>query len=687
MQLAGSRVSSDLSAIFAPMAAGHNKLQLAEEGLVEWLRRQGLDADLPDLPLERGPSSEEVPPKGHGSLLRRGFSSRLEDKTHQQEKEKLEKQVMAAYANELWRHVKDGNVAGFLTEVKRRPAVLHERGPMGETPLHMLVLYGHVDLACVVVMRYPSLLVDYYLEPLYQGETSLHIAIVLRNKGLVYYFLDKAAQAGLLSQLLAARATGIFFDRGQPCHFGESALGFAVSTNQFEVVRELVLRGASLEEADSYGNNVLHMTVEHKLPEMYDSILALWKQWAPKYAKQPDVPLMQRSNRDGLTPLCSAATYGYREIFNHMLESTLQLQWAFGPVTSSLLPLADLDYIPGTMSGAIEHIVREGHLDLIMLPLIQHLLQKKWEAFAKSSFTSRFWVALARASVFALMVIFPPPISTNDDEWTMEQWLFLAAHWCCKALVTCMTCGKLMVELREMWVEGLRGYFDFQGAAIYENFISILYCGSFVGSLALDSLDMDHMARPTLAISALLSWLYLLWFLLGFGKTGHLVVMIWKMLMGDMVQFGCLTSVFMIGFSLAFFIATTDPIERGPSTFGSKLFDCFHMMTSGFDKEERAGGTLLTTLLVLYSVLVTILLLNMLIAMMGDTYSKVSEAAQQQWLLERARIIITLEHERSAAERESEAGKYWVEIEGLRYMQIEDVSDTWGRAEVASADS
>jgi hypothetical protein len=40
------------------------------------------------------------------------------------------------------------------------------------------------------------------------------------------------------------------------------------------------------------------------------------------------------------------------------------------------------------------------------------------------------------------------------------------------------------------------------------------------------------------------------------------------------------------------------------------------------------------TLLVIYIIVVTILLLNLLIAMMGDTYGNVIEGATQIWLVE-----------------------------------------------------
>merc|ERR1712032_329128 len=131
--------------------------------------------------------------------------------------------------------------------------------------------------------------------------------------------------------------------------------------------------------------------------------------------------------------------------------------------------------------------------------------------------------------------------------------------------------------------------------------------------------DNAGLAKLMLALSALLCWSYMLWFCYGFNNTGHLVVMMWRILVGDLVQFTCLTGIFLVGFSLAFFISETDPEERGLRLFGNQVFNCFHMATSGFDIEARRNsGSLITSLLVAYSILVSLLLLNVLIAMMSQ---------------------------------------------------------------------
>jgi len=56
-------------------------------------------------------------------------------------------------------------------------------------------------------------------------------------------------------------------------------------------------------------------------------------------------------------------------------------------------------------------------------------------------------------------------------------------------------------------------------------------------------------------------------------------------------------------------------------------------------------STLAQSLLLAYVVLMSVLLLNTLIASMNDTYSSIAEQAEDRWVLEQARIIRSLEGE------------------------------------------
>jgi hypothetical protein len=75
----------------------------------------------------------------------------------------------------------------------------------------------------------------------------------------------------------------------------------------------------------------------------------------------------------------------------------------------------------------------------------------------------------------------------------------------------------------------------------------------------------------------------------------------------------------------------------GFSGFLTSVTQCFFGMLGDFDIDhymETKFPYISVPLLVIYVVVVSILLLNLLIAMMGDTYGNVIESATQIWFVQ-----------------------------------------------------
>eukprot|EP00456_Euglypha_rotunda_P081705 TRINITY_DN7993_c0_g1_i9.p1 TRINITY_DN7993_c0_g1~~TRINITY_DN7993_c0_g1_i9.p1 ORF type:complete len:216 (-),score=25.84 TRINITY_DN7993_c0_g1_i9:222-869(-) len=98
------------------------------------------------------------------------------------------------------------------------------------------------------------------------------------------------------------------------------------------------------------------------------------------------------------------------------------------------------------------------------------------------------------------------------------------------------------------------------------------------------------------------------------------------------------------------------------------LLTMYTSMLGGFDFSTLAGGdqtqyTLGTIYLSVFIFFVSIVMLNLLIALMGDIYSGVQENVENEWLLERAKIILDLEPFISEADkRNKENFPSWVHI-------------------------
>nr|XP_033327234.1 transient receptor potential cation channel subfamily V member 5 [Megalopta genalis] len=160
---------------------------------------------------------------------------------------------------------------------------------------------------------------------------------------------------------------------------------------------------------------------------------------------------------------------------------------------------------------------------------------------------------------------------------------------------------------------------------------------------------------------------YFLFFCRGFKTVGPFVVMIYRMIMGDLLRFVSIYLVFVMGFSQAYYIIflsfdnpnTPEGVDDSmnnpmPSPMESVMAMFLMSMTnfgdyySAFERTEHEMEA--KFLFVLYMAIVAILLVNMLIAMMGNTYQKIAET-RNEWQRQWARIVLVVERGVSPEER------------------------------------
>eukprot|EP00667_Euglena_gracilis_P025093 EG_transcript_29265 len=172
--------------------------------------------------------------------------------------------------------IADGNYVDALKYVAQDPTVLEERNNDGATPLHYTILMGRDQMGKDFITRVPSCALQTYSSPPFLGENVLHLAIMKRDPKLVTWLLQRAPQ------LLNSETTGGFFTPGGGHYYGGYPLLFAVATNQAMLV-DMMVQMHGGEQAlwnnilyeDRFGNNALHMTVLHDLPQMFDFVMSL----------------------------------------------------------------------------------------------------------------------------------------------------------------------------------------------------------------------------------------------------------------------------------------------------------------------------------------------------------------------------------------------------------------------------
>jgi hypothetical protein len=165
--------------------------------------------------------------------------------------------------------------------------------------------------------------------------------------------------------------------------------------------------------------------------------------------------------------------------------------------------------------------------------------------------------------------------------------------------------------------------------------------------------------------------MYLLFFCRGFKTTGPFVTMIYRMLAADLLRFGIIYFIFVMGFSQAYYVIFKTYTEDEEDEEGEEnpmnspmesIITNFIMSLGGFggywgllaNTTHNLAGK---TLIILFLMVVYVLLVNLLIAMMGDTYGQVA-AIKNEWMRQWARVVLLIERGIPPSQRLIEQNKY-----------------------------
>ncbi|XP_059235570.1 transient receptor potential cation channel subfamily V member 1 isoform X3 [Mustela nigripes] len=432
-----------------------------------------------------------------------------------------------------------------------------------------------------------------YTDSYYKGQTALHIAIERRNMALVTLLVENGAD-------VQAAANGDFFKKtkGRPgFYFGELPLSLAACTNQLGIVKFLLQNSwqpADISAKDSVGNTVLHALVEVAdntadntkfVTSMYNEILILGAKL------HPTLKLEELTNKKGLTPLALAARTGKIGVLAYILQREIQepecrhlsrkfTEWAYGPVHSSLY---DLSCIDTCEKNSVLEVIAYSSSETP----IQYFLQRR------------------------------PSLKT----------LFVDSY------------SEMLFFVQSLFMLGT---------------VVLYFCH-----------HKEYVA--SMVFSLAMGWTNMLYYTRGFQQMGIYAVMIEKMILRDLCRFMFVYLVFLFGFSTAVVTLIEDgknnsvPAEstlhrwRGPgcrppdSSYNSLYSTCLELFkfTIGMGDLEFTENydfkAVFIILLLAYVILTYILLLNMLIALMGETVNKIAQESKNIWKLQRAITILDTE--------------------------------------------
>ncbi|CAL8109963.1 unnamed protein product [Orchesella dallaii] len=549
------------------------------------------------------------------------------------------------------------------------------RGSLGETLLHLLIICDtklHTRLAKVLLKCFPKLAVDCVEGEEYLGASALHLAIAYTNNDLVDLLVKSGAK-------IDQRAIGSFFlprdqQRMKPAknsdyeglaYLGEYPLSWAACTNNEGVYNLLIDSDSDPDLQDSFGNAVLHMVVIHDQLGMFGYALR-----HPRTKASNDT-----ENDQGLTPLTLACRLGRADVFKEMLELSCKEFWRYSNITCSAYPLNALDTIlpdgKTNWNSALFMILaggKEEHLDMLDGGIIQRLLEEKWKTFAQRQFMKRMMIAFLHLLAMSIAVYFRPKDRTRNllvykDIKDVIRWVFEA--------LTVLGCLSFVFvqQGEEIKNQGLASFLKGLPNAppkalfIVANFL-ILFCIPYRWS------GNILMEEALLTFAMVFSWFFMMFFAGAIQLTGPFVTMIYSMITGDMLTFGIIYGIFLLGFSQSFYYLYKSHPDRNGTMFYEYdvTWMAMYQMTLGSysysDLSQLVYPNAAKAVFITFMIMVPILLLNMLIAMMGNTYSQVIERSEKEWVKQWAKIVVTLERAVSQEDAMKYIQEYSIKLSG-----------------------
>ncbi|TSR75264.1 Transient receptor potential cation channel subfamily V member 6 [Bagarius yarrelli] len=554
----------------------------------------------------------------------------------------------------------------------------------------------------------PELINEPMTSELYQGITALHIAVVNQNVNMVQELIHRGAD------VTTPRATGIYFNKrkGGLLYYGEHILAFASCVGNEEIISLLIKAGANIRAQDSLGNTILHLLVlqPNKITscQIMDMILNLDSEL------DTTLPLDMVPNYRGLTPFKLAAKKGNVVAFQHMVNRRRIIQWSLGPLSSYLYDLTEIDSRTDDIS-VLELIVssqKRNARKILELTPIQQIINLKWNLYGKFYFRLLMLVYLLYIGTFTLCCMHRPLknipenyTKSSEDQTIMiqktlkESYVSYADHLRLGGEIISIV-GAIIILLLEVHIrkETLSHYELFQEipdilrVGVKRYFGQTALGGPFhvtlvtyaVLAVLLCVLRLTEMPGETglMAACLVLGWCNVLYFARGFEMLGPYVIVIQKIIFGDLTKFMWLSVIALLGFSTALWTVymTQDHLSvPALRSYPITLFTMFELTVGLIDlpvDHTIHNHPIVHVVYCCFSVVSHLLLLSLLTAMMSDTQWRVAQERDELWRTQVVATTLMLEHRlpRCLWPRLGVCGLNYG-LEDRWYLRVEDRND------------
>ena len=213
----------------------------------------------------------------------------------------------------------------------------------------------------------------------------------------------------------------------------------------------------------------------------------------------------------------------------------------------------------------------------------------------------------------------------------------------------------------------------FQCMALCPSRVAFLFACALIQVMVILRLSCQSQFEDQVAnLVIFLIPLHFLFFCRGIKATGPFVTMIYRMIANDLLRFGLIYLIFVLGFSQSYYIIFKSYIDPNPKlTYENNPIKT--PMDSVLENFQLSLGSNLGYLWKKYKhtdynqaaklqcciflMVIFVMLINLLIAMMSDTYTRIAEI-KNEWIRQWARVVLLLERGIPSDERLIEQDNY-----------------------------
>ncbi|XP_074647190.1 uncharacterized protein LOC141903117 [Tubulanus polymorphus] len=357
---------------------------------------------------------------------------------------------------------------------------------------------------------------------------------------------------------------------------------------------------------------------------------------------------------DCMLELCSRCTENYR-VYYQVLEGD---EKGRGP---------DHPDFNRSSKSALQLIAQFGNNEIGYHNVVRLLVRRKWRKFAKWRF--QFNAIVFLISLFALT--YTAVVSTMTNDPTVYDTPLQISRAAFEAIGFCQVAYSLLLELVQMCRHRIEYFKD------RFNWHDLISIGLLLSVIPLRYTPYKYAQWPVFS-AGYLAWTFRIFkYAPVFRQTGAYAQTLWRVFAQDFPQFTILFAVILLAFSGSFLLALRgeDMLGKHEETrnFWHILFTGVRTLVEGepivtYTGAQTQYGAMGSVLMVLFLITCSIILLNILIAQLSDTYQTVQNDALRSLELNRAWIVARVEIN-SVCTGKGYRTRYYKDIEEIPNLQ------------------